>query len=160
MKYPKRLILNPITVPGPNVGNFDKCFYRITLDPQNKKLPFYSFLVLASIALLCLFPVWPMIVKKGIFYVSLYLLVFTTAFFNIRLFIYLFIRSLGYSFWILPNINSDELPIKEIFRPLLSCEKQNDSWKFVIFRFFLLLSLVMTSILLWQEREMLISGSK
>lgn len=120
----------------------------------------YSFLVLGIIALVCLFPVWPMIIKKGIFYVSLYLLVFMTMFFNIRLVIYLFFRCFGYSFWILPNINSDEIPIKELFRPIISCEKNLDGWKFVIFRIILLIWLIVATMIVWNEREMLITGSK
>lgn len=64
-------------------------------------------LILLTIFLVCLYPIWPYSLKFGIFKLTLYLLVFFVGLLVVRLIVYIISRLFGYSFWILPNINDD-----------------------------------------------------
>lgn len=66
-------------------------------------------LILLSIFLICLYPIWPYSVKFGIFKLTLYLLVFFVILLVVRLIVYIISRLFGYSFWILPNLNDEVL---------------------------------------------------
>lgn len=72
-------------------------------------------LILLSIFLICLYPIWPYSVKFGIFKLTLYLLVFFVILLVVRLIVYIISRLFGYSFWILPNLN-DEVNIINIIK--------------------------------------------
>ena len=56
------------------------------------------------ILVVCLFPVWPFIARKLVFYICFYLLIFILLFAIVRLIIYYVVRLLGFEFWILPEI--------------------------------------------------------
>lgn len=66
-------------------------------------------LILLTIFLICLYPIWPYSVKFGIFKLTLYLLVFFVILLVVRLIVYIISRLFGYSFWILPNLNDEVL---------------------------------------------------
>jgi translocation protein SEC62 len=93
----------------------------LTLPKENRKIDpsavnFISFtvrlkrsktiaIVLVILALcICLFPIWPYLVKLYVFYLSFYLLTFILFFSLVRLIIYFVCRLFGYEFWILPEI--------------------------------------------------------
>jgi hypothetical protein len=59
--------------------------------------------------LACLFPVWPDIMKLGVWYLSVTLLLFLFFFFVARGVIFVVLWVCGYNFWILPNILDDEV---------------------------------------------------
>lgn len=73
-----------------------------------------------AIALICLFPVWPIIVKKIIFYISFYLLIALTGFTSLRIILFITFRAFGVEFWILPNFFDDTIPFLETFKPIMS----------------------------------------
>lgn len=66
-----------------------------------------------------LFPVWPIIVKKGIFYLSLFLLILILGFFIIRLVVFIVLRIFGIEFWILPKILEDDDSLWGSFSPII-----------------------------------------
>ena len=60
--------------------------------------------VIAAILCLCLFPVWPLVVRKVVFYVSFYLLIAISLFSVARLLLYFAFRLAGFEFWVLPDV--------------------------------------------------------
>ena len=63
--------------------------------------------ILFGIAVIFLFPVWPLIVKKGIYYTSLILLYLIIGTLLLRLILYLIVRVFGFDFWFLPRFLED-----------------------------------------------------
>lgn len=59
--------------------------------------------------MIILMPIWPMLFRKILFYVSLYILIAYFSVLIIRTTIYLIFRGLGISFWILPEMLNDKL---------------------------------------------------
>jgi len=91
------------------------------------------FIVVAAIAAMCLFPVWPQSAKKGIWYVSVTLLLLLFLLLTVRLVVYIIVWSIGFEFWILPNFFDDDLGVVDSFFPLWSFERGSDlreSWYF------------------------------
>ncbi|KAL8578284.1 hypothetical protein ACOMHN_005675 [Nucella lapillus] len=98
-------------------------------DPANAKtLVIGSLIVLGAIAL-CLFPLWPEVVRLGVYYLSLAaagFVGFILALVVIRLilFCFLWVLTLGrHHFWLLPNLTED-VGFFDSFRPLY----QHDSF--------------------------------
>lgn len=58
-----------------------------------------------------MYPIWPMSVKVGIWYISLTLLIVMLGFSLLRLALYVIFWIVGYEFWIFPNMYDDELGI-------------------------------------------------
>lgn len=65
------------------------------------------FLILLSVFLAFLYPIWPFEFKYAVFKLTLYLSIFLLSFLFARIFVYLFFRLFGYSIWILPNFDND-----------------------------------------------------
>lgn len=61
-------------------------------------------LILIGIALIILFPIWPLSLKKIIFYISVVLLFVLVGIIIVRTFVYFLIRVFGYDFYIFPNL--------------------------------------------------------
>jgi len=94
--------------------------------------------------MVCLFPVWPEVVKKIIFYLSYYLLVVMIGFIIVRLVVFFAVRVLGWELWILPNFFDDNLPFLDCFKPFISSEKCSDGWIGYVSRVLLLIGLILT----------------
>lgn len=76
-------------------------------------------LIFVSIGI-CLFPVWPMWMKRGLHYILVTLLAVAIVFLIIRGLIFGAVWFFGYEFWILPNILSED---DELFKPLITFKK-------------------------------------
>lgn len=60
--------------------------------------------ILAAVLALVLFPVWPYIVKYGVWLISLYLLIFLVGLIVLRIIIFGICVILGFNVWIFPNL--------------------------------------------------------
>ena len=67
-----RLLQMQTPVDGDKVA---KVFFSWNIQVKNKMQKFYMWGILLGIVVICLFPVWPLWIKKGIFYLSLWLLI-------------------------------------------------------------------------------------
>lgn len=101
---------------------------------SKKKSKIIPTLIIASVLMICLFPLWPYQVKIIIFYLSLYALIFISIFLLIRFFIFYLFRLFGYEFWILPEILENDS-----FKPYYTFKKVEESDLSLIIRVLLLI---------------------
>eukprot|EP01029_Cantina_marsupialis_P012582 TRINITY_DN277_c0_g4_i1.p1 TRINITY_DN277_c0_g4~~TRINITY_DN277_c0_g4_i1.p1 ORF type:complete len:387 (-),score=132.61 TRINITY_DN277_c0_g4_i1:130-1290(-) len=114
----------------PPFGGFDgDSFYCWSFNPSARS-PLWMLLVCVCVVLACLFPVWPIAVRVGLWYISVTLLIALTGFVVLRLGIFLTLWCFGYAFWILPNVFDDKRTVIESFKPLFSFEKSTIHWLF------------------------------
>lgn len=83
-------------------------------------------IVLIILFMVFLYPIWPFAFKYAIFKISLYLSVFLLVILLGRLALYIALRLVGYSFWILPNLDDETLGFWATFRPFYSIESNSD----------------------------------
>ena len=79
-------------------------------------------LVAVSIGV-CLFPVWPMWMKRGLHYILVTFLAFVAVFLVIRGLIFGFMWLFGYELWVLPNVLSDD---EDMFKPWVTFQKSDN----------------------------------
>ena len=72
------------------------------------------------------FRLWPMWLKKGIWYISFYLLVFLAVTAVLRLILWGFLYHFGLEFWLFPNYFIDSNDPRDSFWPLTSFEVRAD----------------------------------
>ena len=111
----------------------EKGFYCVTVQVKDKVRSLMMYGILLGIFLLCLFPVWPLQVKIGVFYTSVVLLYFLLGLIFVRLVIYCLVRILGFDFWLLPNLFA-EVGFLDSFKPVISWHNPRDSWKEYLMR--------------------------
>ena len=70
-----------------------------------------------------LLPIWPDIMKKILWYISVTFLLFTFTFVSIRFIIFLISWVLGQEFWIFPRLFDESLSFQDSFKPIYSIEK-------------------------------------
>lgn len=92
-------------------------------------------LVIAGVLLACMFPVWPVWAKIGVWYLLVLFLTFYFGVFFIRLIVYTLFWIVGFEFWIFPNLNDEYCGILETFQPLYSFEKRKDDFLTLTIRF-------------------------
>ena len=92
-------------------------------------------LIVVVIILMC-FRLWPMWLKKGIWYVSFYLLVFLIGAAIVRVILWGILYHFGLEFWLFPNYFVDSNDPRDSFLPLWSFEVREDMFDFrsIIFR--------------------------
>jgi translocation protein SEC62 len=67
-KWPKEVMLSPKQVFE------EKAFFQWTFAQESSSI--WGWLIVAAVLFILLFPIWPMVLKVGVFYLSLYLLIF------------------------------------------------------------------------------------
>merc|ERR1719163_2657684 len=94
-------------------------------------------LVLVILALMC-FRLWPLWLKKAIWYISFYLLVFLIVTAFLRVIIWGILYHFGLEFWLFPNYFIDSNDPRDSFLPVYSFEVRDDMFdvKSIIFRIF------------------------
>ena len=92
-------------------------------------------LIVVVIVLMC-FRLWPMWLKKGIWYISFYLLVFLIGAAFVRLILWGILYHFGLEFWLFPNYFVDSNDPRDSFLPLWSFEIREDMFDYrsIIFR--------------------------
>ena len=114
----------------------DKGIYMIIEkeDPNSQKL-YLALIVVVVLALMC-FRLWPLWLKKVIWYISFYLLVFLVVTAILRLIIWVVLYHFGFEVWLFPNYFIDSNDPRDSFLPVWSYEVREDwnDFKSIIFR--------------------------
>lgn len=84
-----------------------------------------ALVVVIIIALMC-FRLWPMWLKKGIWYISFYLLVFLIGAAILRVILWGILYHFGLEFWLFPNYFVDSNDPRDSFLPVYSFEIRAD----------------------------------
>jgi translocation protein SEC62 len=125
-------------------------YYAITYEGGSGLQHFLLALIIAGVLLACMFPVWPMWAKVGIWYLSV---IFLTLYFGLlilRMIIYTMFWIVGFDFWIFPNINDEYCGFLDSFQPFYSWEKRKDDPLMLFVRFG---SLAITAVAVQQIAE-------
>jgi len=103
-------------------------------DKQTQSL-YLVLIVVAIIGLMC-FRLWPLWLKKAIWYISFYLLVFLIVTAILRVIIWGILYHFGIEFWLFPNYFVDSNDPRDSFLPVTSFEIRDDMLdvKSIIFR--------------------------
>jgi len=120
----------------PNSASFDiDGFYIIAYEGATGMRHFLLGLMVAAVLLVCMFPVWPIWAKIGIWYLSV---IFLSLYFGVlilRMVVYAIFWIVGFDFWIFPNINDEYAGFLDSFQPLYSWDKRSDDILMLIVRF-------------------------
>lgn len=125
-------------------------YYVITYEGDNSMQHVFLALIIAGVLLACMFPVWPMWAKVGIWYLSV---IFLSLYFGIlfwRMIIYALLWIVGFDFWVFPNLNDEYCGIVDSFKPFYSWDKRDDDALMLLVRFG---SLAMTAVAVQQIAE-------
>jgi len=143
-KWPDRLGRTP-------VQKFDcEGYYVVTYEGGGGMQHFLLALIIAGVLLACMFPVWPMWAKVGIWYISV---IFLSLYFGVlilRMIVYTLFWIIGFDFWILPNINDEYCGFLDSFKPGYSWDKRSDDALMLLVRF---VSLAITAVAVQQIAE-------
>jgi len=114
----------------------EKGIYMIHEKEDKGKQSFWLAVVVIIILALMCFRLWPLWLKKAIWYMSFYLLVFLIVTAILRLILWGFLYHFGLEFWLFPNYFIDSNDPRDSFWPLHSFEVRDDMWDFrsILFR--------------------------
>lgn len=116
--------------------NFDcEGFYVVTYEGGSGLQHFLLALIIVGVLLVCMFPVWPMWAKIGIWYLSVIFLSFYFGLLLLRMVIYTAFWVIGFDFWIFPNINDEYCGFLDSFQPVYSWDKRKDDFFMLFVRF-------------------------
>lgn len=120
---------------GKNVLMAETGIYMPVEKENNMNVVYLVGLVVVVIALMC-FRLWPLWLKKGIWYLSFYLLVFLIVTAVIRVILWGVLYHFGMEFWLFPNYFIDSNDPRDSFLPFYSFEIREDAAdvKSIIFR--------------------------
>ena len=129
--HTKKLDLNQL-------NSFDPTFfYILNIHRGKSKIYFYLFLIIIGILLYVLLPIWPYKMKVAVWWVSFVLLIAIASLYAVRLGLYIFCYTFGYDVWIFPDMDDPKLGFFESFKRVITAEKRNDKWYFIIIRIIL-----------------------
>lgn len=115
----------------------DKGIYMIMENEGDNKYQqlYLGLLVIAVLACMC-FRLWPLWLKKAIWYVSFYLLVFLVVTAFLRVILWGILYHFGFEVWLFPNYWIDSNDPRDSFLPVWSAEIRDDMFEFrsIIFR--------------------------
>ena len=102
---------------------------------KSPKNHYLGLIIFAIIACMC-FRLWPLWLKKGIWYLSFYLLVFLVVTAVFRVILWGFLYHFGFEVWLFPNYWIDSNDPRDSFLPVWSYEVRDDMFEFrsIIFR--------------------------
>jgi len=116
----------------------DKGLYMVLEDKKEEEKSqkmWLALLIVVVIVLMC-FRLWPMWLKKGIWYISFYLLVFLIGAAILRVILWGILYHFGLEFWLFPNYFVDSNDPRDSFLPVYSFEVRGDfaDFRSIIFR--------------------------
>ena len=131
-KTPKYLVPEKPTAPMTETG-----IYMLMEKEGDKKTAglYLGLMIVAVLALMC-FRLWPLWLKKGIWYISFYLLVFLVVTAFLRVILWGFFYHFGLEIWLFPNYWIDSNDPRDSFLPVWSAEKRGDMFEIrsIVFR--------------------------
>jgi len=110
-------------------------FYVVVYEGNKGWQHFLLACVIMGVLLVCMWPVWPIWAKIGIWYLSV---IFLSLYFGIlilRMIIYTAFWIVGFDFWIFPNLNDEYCGFLDSFKPCYSWEKRKDDALMLLVRF-------------------------
>jgi len=110
-------------------------FYVVVYEGSKGWQHFLLACVIVGVLLVCMWPVWPIWAKIGIWYLSV---IFLSLYFGIlilRMVVYTAFWVVGFDFWIFPNINDEVCGFLDSFKPFYSWEKRKDDALMLLVRF-------------------------
>lgn len=110
-------------------------FYVITYESGSGLQHFLLALIILGVLLACMFPVWPMWAKVGVWYLSVIFLSLYFGLLILRMIIFTMFWIVGFDFWIFPNLNDEYCGFLDSFQPLYSWEKRKDDALMLLVRF-------------------------
>jgi translocation protein SEC62 len=131
-KTPKYVVPAP-----PQQPMTDKGIYMVMEQEGNDKYQYvYLGLVIVAILACMCFRLWPLWLKKGIWYISFYLLVFLVVTAIFRVILWGLMYHFGFEIWLFPNYWIDSNDPRDSFLPVWSAETRDDMFEFrsIIFR--------------------------
>ncbi len=130
-KVPKYVVPVP-----PGTLMIDKGLYTIIEQTSATTQSFYLILIVVIILALMCFRLWPLWLKKAIWYISFYLLVFLIVTAVVRVILWAIGYHVGLEFWLFPNYFIDSNDPRDSFLPVYSFEVRDDfsDFKSIIFR--------------------------
>ena len=143
LKWPKRMEICSSQKYDPNLLNF------FSFSKREATRSWKAYTIVALILLVFMYPIWPFSVRLIAFYVCFYLTVAFAIFQVIRLLLYYVLRLLGYEFWILPNINENQMSLKPIYTFVYS----QDKWVGLVARIILAISTVIGIYLVFRSPQ-------
>jgi translocation protein SEC62 len=121
--------------PSKNVTMQDDGFYIWNPKVQSKAFTnTLSAMLVIGVILACCFPIWPVQMKLGVWYLSVILLVILLGLSAIRLVAFVVLFIFGHDFWIFPNMYDDSAGIFGGFSPLYYYQRRNDGWTWLVIR--------------------------
>eukprot|EP00922_Rhytidocystis_sp_ex-Travisia-forbesii_P055241 GHVS01081820.1.p1 GENE.GHVS01081820.1~~GHVS01081820.1.p1 ORF type:complete len:395 (-),score=67.75 GHVS01081820.1:102-1109(-) len=121
-KWPKRLQLCPRQA-------FDENAYYVVHYEGSKTWRYVMLgVIIAVVLVLCMFPAWPLSLKIGVWYTSVFFMTFIIAIVIARLAVFVVFWFFGVDFWVLPNLFDEEAGVLDSFRPAHSWERRKDDW--------------------------------
>jgi translocation protein SEC62 len=112
----------------------EKMFYVLDIHRSKRSVYMWLTLVVVGILMYCLFPVWPVEVKIGVWWICYILLNLMVGIIVIRLVVYAFMYVFGVDFWVFPNLFDEKLGVLESFVPFVSFAKRTESMITLIVR--------------------------
>ena len=121
---------------APDQPMSDKGLYMIIDTTTQGTQTLYLVIVVVVILMLMCFRLWPLWLKKGIWYISFYLLVFLIATAILRVILWGILYHFGLEFWLFPNYFIDSNDPRDSFLPVHSFEVRDDIFDFrsIVFR--------------------------
>jgi translocation protein SEC62 len=114
----------------------EKGIYMIIEEECKQTQSLYLVLLVVGIIAIMCFRLWPLWLKKVIWYISFYLLVFLIITAVLRVILWGFLYHFGLEFWLFPNYFIDSNDPRDSFLPVYSFEVREDCFDFksIIFR--------------------------
>lgn len=149
-KYPKRLLpLKKTDDPNKDLVFNESGFYLISIKIEKSNKPIiYLGILVTLVLLIVIFPIWPLSVKIGVWWILFGLLIFLILFLILTIVVVLIGLLFGYDIYILPNLDEYKMTWKDrFFNPFVAYESREDPLYFKIIRVIFGVSLVLLSLI-------------
>lgn len=122
-------------MPSKNVTMQDEGFYIWSPDVQSRVFTnTLSAMLVVGVLLACCFPIWPLQMKLGMWYLSVILLVILLGISAVRLVLFIVLFIFGHDFWIFPNMYDDSAGLFGGFSPTYYYGRREDGWGWLVIR--------------------------
>jgi translocation protein SEC62 len=95
---------------------------------------YLPYIILFGILAVCMFPLWPIWLRKAVFWASVAFLVVFTVFLVIRYTVALLAWLVGFEFWIFPRFWDDSASVMDSFRPALQMGRDPEASDYLLYR--------------------------
>ena len=105
------------------INIFEESGYYTWMYEGSKTWAYVGTIALVAVVIgFTLLPVWPIIAKKILWYISVTFLICTLSFCFVRFLLFMLVWIFGYEFWIFPNLFDETMAFTDSFKPLFMFE--------------------------------------